>query len=476
MNPPTISWGLRATALFALLIVGFVAVATQVVPPLIESNPQGATVLALAMIAAVGAAGILALRATAERRGAIEGVLSTLAPWLPGALAVGIVGPFLLGQSASSAIAIGVIATAVGWLVIGFLFAEHARADTAQPRNYATIVDRFTRLRADADVFAAKERLGALQPEALENALSARAELLLYIDALARDLGLAGTAPASGRTWALGSGYIDLWNRLHRAEEALIDLTSDANVIASALHDGLRLQGSSIGHAKELTSALNDAVKTLRDDTDIGHRVQARRTLRNIRRDINQFRDDVWDQMLDLRHQLLTRMVFTGVIADIILILALVVGVEAPGILAASAFYLVGAVIGLFARLQAESSTDSTVDDYGLANARLMVTPLISGIAAVAGVVLTAKLLLPGSDVLAPPIVDSSEKTLSLAGEVRTPAEMADIFDLDVNAGGLVVAAIFGLTPGLVLERLKSEAERYKSDLQTSTPTDGGKK
>lgn len=168
-------------------------------------------------------------------------------------------------------------------------------------------------------------------------------------------------------------------------------------------------------------------------------------------------------------------MIFTGLVANVILVLALIVGADQTVILAAAAFYLVGAVIGLFARLQAESSTQSTVDDYGLADARLMVTPLISGLAAIAGVVLTAKLLLPGSDVLAPPVVDDAGKTTTLSGEVRTPADMADIFNLDVNGGAIIVAAIFGLTPGLVLSRLKSEAEKYKSDLQNSTATDGKK-
>jgi len=32
-----------------------------------------------------------------------------------------------------------------------------------------------------------------------------------------------------------------------------------------------------------------------------------------------------------------------------------------------------------------------------------------------------------------------------------------------------VVAAVFGVTPGLLVDRLKGEVDRYKSDLQSCT-------
>jgi hypothetical protein len=474
MNPPVGSGFFRAGATFALIVAIFVVVAAFIIPPLVTANPQAtiAVPVVVALVLAVAAAA--ALRASQDQQGAVEGLLAAMAPWLPGAIAVTVVGLFLLGQSAPYAIGVGLVTTAVGFLAVGFLFTQYARVDSAQPRNYNTLKDRFVQLRAAVGVLAAPERLDTLTPPERDNAYSARAELTTYVESIGNDLGLLpGTTPASGQSWSLGTGYIDLWNRLHRAEEALIDLDSDENNIAFAANDALRLAGSSIGNAKELVRALADAVKDLESDTDPSRRVRARRVLRMIRHDINAFRDDVWDQMLDLRHQVLTRMIFTGLVADLMLVLALVAGVDQTAILAASVFYLVGAVIGLFARLQSETSSSSTVDDYGLADARLMVTPLISGLAGIAGVVLTAKLLLPGSDVLAPPVVDTSGKTATLSGEVRTPPELGAIFNLDLNGGGVIVAAIFGLTPGLLLERLKSQGEKYKSDLQTSTATDG---
>ena len=53
--------------------------------------------------------------------------------------------------------------------------------------------------------------------------------------------------------------------------------------------------------------------------------------------------------------------------------------------------YLVGALAGLLNRLRIESSRSSAVEDFGLHLARLIATPLLSGLAGVAGVYLVAK-------------------------------------------------------------------------------------
>jgi hypothetical protein len=62
------------------------------------------------------------------------------------------------------------------------------------------------------------------------------------------------------------------------------------------------------------------------------------------------------------------------------------------------------------------------------------------------------------------------------AGQSETaakPPKLTDLFDLTKNLFGLVVAAVFGLTPGLLFERLQQEADRYKADLKSSRSTDG---
>ncbi len=45
-------------------------------------------------------------------------------------------------------------------------------------------------------------------------------------------------------------------------------------------------------------------------------------------------------------------------------------------------------MMGLFSRIYRESLTSTAVDDYGLTLARLIATPLLSGLAGVGGVVL----------------------------------------------------------------------------------------
>jgi hypothetical protein len=56
-----------------------------------------------------------------------------------------------------------------------------------------------------------------------------------------------------------------------------------------------------------------------------------------------------------------------------------------------------------------------------------------------------------------------------------TPAgavpSLKDIFDLDRYPIALLVAAVFGLTPGLLFDRLLQQAERYKTNLTSSQAT-----
>lgn len=298
-TPPAAGLGLRAPATFAVLAVAFLAIAIFVVAPVVEANPQAGLVIPAAAAVTLAVGVLIALRATRQNQGAVEGILATTAPWLPGALAVTIVGPYLLGQTAPYSIGVGLLTTAVGWLAVGFLFSQYARADTAQPRNYSELRDRLIRLRANQTQYATDAHINTLLAEEKPSAESARLELKDYVPAIESDLGLnQNGSPASGRNWAMGTGYIDLWNRMHRAEEALIEILPAGDVIGSAEHDALRLDGSTIGHAKELTTALNAAIDKLRKQGNGAEHVEARRVLRNIRRDINTFRDDVWDQML----------------------------------------------------------------------------------------------------------------------------------------------------------------------------------
>ena len=88
------------------------------------------------------------------------------------------------------------------------------------------------------------------------------------------------------------------------------------------------------------------------------------------------------------------------------------------------------------------------VHDYGLALVRLLTIPVLSGIAAVLGVLFTRL----GAGV----------------GTTESPVTLDQIFSLQNYPLGIVVAAIFGLTPGLLLERLRAQTNEYKDELMKS--------
>src|SRR5207253_598830 len=119
---------------------------------------------------------------------------------------------------------------------------------------------------------------------------------------------------------------------------------------------------------------------------------------------------------------------------------------------AATAFYFTGATIGLFNRLYADWKTriDSTESDYNLAIYELLGVPLLSGVAAVFGVLLT------------------SAASVGHAG-TTTGTGLPEIFEFIRHPLNLVTASIFGLTPGLVLDRVNGKVTAQK-DLNSIEP------
>ena len=121
-------------------------------------------------------------------------------------------------------------------------------------------------------------------------------------------------------------------------------------------------------------------------------KVVARAVLRTVRRSINEFRDKAWDGLIVERNRVLATMFCTGVMVFGLLAIAIIPNPPPSAIVAASIFYLVGAAIGLWGRLRSELQTEIGAEDYGLTAARLITTPLFSGLAAIFGVVLVALL------------------------------------------------------------------------------------
>jgi len=315
------------------------------------------------------------------------------------------------------------------------------------------------------------------------------------------------TGPGPDIRWVTGTGYIELWTRLHDADEALFVVSSDDAVVGEGLHDEMRIKDSNIRNEDDFLTKLRRAVLVMGggqyltptpplpqlnevDTTEQGKRL-ARATLRDVRSVVNQYRDGRREALVRGRNHLAAVGMLTGLTAYALLALAVLVQAPAKGIMAAAAFYLVGAVVGLFDQLRLSSrGRTPTEEDYGLERARLVYAPILSGLAAVGGVAITALLYATVSGSLivyqpppTPPAQASATPTTASAQVTNSQAQsganvltlpsptLNEVFDLDSNQFGLVLAAVFGLTPGLLVSRLQGQADRIKADLQsTSAP------
>jgi hypothetical protein len=181
---------------------------------------------------------------------------------------------------------------------------------------------------------------------------------------------------------------------------------------------------------------------------------EIRAELREMRHAINEFRDRRLDAIIRARNRLTQSTILTGWAAYAVLALAILSQAPQLSIAAAVTFYLVGAGVGLFARLRTDSHVDEVVEDYGLTSARLRQTELVSGVAGVAGVILT-HITLGG---------------IGFTTGATNPLPLDQM--LVISPQNLLVAGMFGLAPRLVTDRLDAQANQYRRDLANTTASD----
>ncbi len=419
---------------------------------------------------------------------------------LPGIAAVASITLYLaenwIADSPAEAYAIGTLLAVASWFLLPFLLRRYAFVDRANPSTYSQLVEVYSTLRQRAQ--------GVDDPSPSNSAALDAA--CVHLNHVARELGLYedGSQPTYGLRWVLATGYVGAWRHLHRAEEALVLVEHETAVIGTAAHDDLRLSGSKIAGADHLRMKLRAAVSVLNPDAEAflnpapaglakiavapseANKGAARAVLSSLRRTINEYRDDRREGLVRARNNLYATAFFVGIVAYLLLGLAMltvidkkgvmgveidkkgVMGVEIDNvvtkeaILAGAAFYLVGALVGLFRQLRAAATGDGGAEeDFGLSTARLLQTPLFAGIAAVAGAALVRVL---------PAMVPEAGVT----GDTKRMAiTLEQVFDLGHWPEGLVWAAVFGLTPTLLIATLQRRAEQYKRDLKTSEAGEG---
>ena len=398
-------------------------------------------------------------------------VTAVIAPGLATAITLIIAIHHWLDIGNSWALLLGVVGGLIGWLICAAIAKNFVAMHSANPAVYRNLCSRFQIL--DAQMEEVGKRLEGRQEDPIVYAL---AEVTKYRSLLQGVFG--GGKPTqdfSAQDWIGASGYIRLWELLHRAEEALLLLAPLETVAADAWHDQLRLQGSNIDSRDALSQCLDENLKLLRRKVPFEdpagqppqptlsdqHVPAVREMLRYVRRSINEFRDERRFGLVQARNRLLKTVVLTECIGFALAALAVIANATATSLIAATAFFLVGAVVGLFNQLYLDASTEVATEDYGLTTARLLHTPLFSGLAALGGVVLI-------------PILTSGV-TSGLSDTTPVVLTLEKVFDLTHTFFSFLLAAIFGLTPTVLISRLHQEAERYKADLKSSeAPTQQG--
>ncbi len=248
------------------------------------------------------------------------------------------------------------------------------------------------------------------------------------------------------------------------AQEPGISTTNGTPKVASGeLSD---VQGSTIPIDKPAVLVNDLSVATSKKPaTHIISEVEARNALREARRTINEFRDHLWEGLVNSRNLLLGTALITGLLTYVLICFAIIADATPTIITAAIAFYLVGALIGLFSRLYNESKVENASDDYHLTLARIIVTPVLSGIAGVVGVLLTFMLSLTlFKTALPPPQAGVTNPLPQLSLE--------DSFNVKLNPLGFLIAAAFALTPNLLINTLKRKANDFTDQLRNTGPSD----
>ena len=327
----------------------------------------------------------------------------------------------------------------------------------------------------------------------------ARREVEETINAIRQDL------QQGGLRWVSGTGYIGLWRHVHEAEEAYLQLAPLSTLIAEAKRDQLRLTGSGIGNKEELLGRLQDASADIKS----GSEESARGVIRAVRSAINDFRDGARSGTVRARNRLAAVTFCTCILILIVTALAVTIAAPKASVEATVVYFLVGDIVACFGLLNTLANVDFAVEDYGLSNVRLAIRLLTSGLAAVGGVVIVAMLAPLATAVVSGPqstapapsttsVISPTPITTratgfpgpaarvtvthtptptsgSVPGTVTTPS-LQDILNLQQHPFSFVIAAIFGLTPTLLLDRLLQQTEQYKTDIKSSQTADSSTK
>lgn len=371
---------------------------------------------------------------------------------------------------------LGTLAGLLGALGFARFNLEYAQPSRVDPRVYGEFLERLGTLDG---------LLPVLCPETGPATCDFDEQVICQAacnEARARRTRIEGELASFGSRWVLGSGYIDLWRQLHAAEEALFIVQPFAEIVGNGLFDEMRLQGAAtIQNRVTLESRLDHALtsvgapRTLNAGGETGPAVPSlflanlsvetnrlgRLVLRDVRRAINQYRDGERANLIRAHHQLAWTGTFTAVAGYTLLVLAIVAQAPPEAIIAGATYYLVGAIVGLVKQLNSDRNLEEGEEDFGFYRTRLFFMPVLSGLAAVGGVLIVW--LLAEAANFAPEAASTGGVSQPLGG----------VFNIHTFSVGLLIAAVFGMTPDLLVEKLQRKADDYRAGLTASTAASG---
>jgi hypothetical protein len=417
----------------------------------------------------------------ATEKGVFPAALRVTAPVFPGSATIATVLAYLVSDEVPSeavtdvtgvteavwgvtagdlAVIVGLVAGGLIWLMAAYLYRPYTAAHYVSRRNYNGVRERLDHLK-----IRVQEAENNVSEAPTENGVRGNMRRQALARAKCECREIEKKLKDRGMPWVTGLGYIELWHRVHRAEEALIKVEPCSEVLEGALRDEERLANANMDNRDTLLELLKSARVKLGEvgtETDKSEgseptlgiaagyaqltpteRMKVLTVLSEVRYEINNFRDNTWEGFVHLRNRLADTVVLLGLATYALLALAVFLEPPHDAITWAVTYFLIGAIAGLFARAQAEWGAETAVDDFGLSKTKLLQIPWLSGLAATGGVLVTS-------------ILDPQTNTVSLATVFSDRPAL------------LFVAAVFGVTPNLLIRRLDEQADKTKEDLQST--------
>lgn len=372
-------------------------------------------------------------------------MLATLS-WLPVWVATFTVLPYSLryeadpgGPARATDILFGLALGIAVW-AIGALMTNHAVvASRANPRSYA---DLWSRIDAAAASLRRADWTESKAPPGLHRGVALLAERLERSD------------PDPG--WSSGLGYVILWRDLHRVEEALIELAPVTSLEALLAHDKLRIENSPLERKTSPVKAQIERADVLAAKLgahdDAATASVLRPLLGEIRTAVDDYRDRRFESLVRERLMIERVSALLGLVAWAVLALAMLFRAPAEAVASVAAFYLIGVAAGLTTQLRGSSLSASHEDIYGYGGAHLRQTVLMAGLAGVAAAVLTWIVGQGGPN----------ELTIGqLTESLRTTPAM------------ILAAALGGLAPGALLDRMSAWAKTNLDELDSTLGGEG---